>query len=194
MIGKITPLVQVAGRRTWLRAVVGHLIGATLSASALGLALGTGGLALGLNRWGPAIGLVGGTIFLVCAFWDARIIRWVRPSLHRQTPAWCLCTFGPMWGGFAWGVDLGLGWTTHVTFSGYYGLVLWALLGANPIAGTLVLGTYGLGRALPVLVTGIFARRFKLELLAASHMRFLPFIEQVDAAALAFVAGYFLAR
>jgi cytochrome c biogenesis protein CcdA len=192
MIGQIAPLVQAATKRVWIQAVAGHIAGTTLSAAALGLVLGTCGLAIGLDRWGAPLRLVSGALFIVCALQDGGGWRWVRPSLHRQTPAWFRPAFGPLWGELAWGVDLGQGWTTRILFSGYYGLVLWAILRARPAHAVVVLGAYGLGRGLPVLTASFRARHVRLAILATAYMARLPVLYQVNAVALAFTAGYLL--
>lgn len=169
-----------------------HTAGAVLSASVLGLVLGSFGLLLQVERWGPPIGLASAIIFLLCALRDIDRVRWPFLSLRRQTPAWCLCAFGPRWGALAWGIDLGQGWTTLSAVAGYSGLILWTVLNANPGVGSLILGCYGLGRALPVLVAGLFARQEDLVLLATCYVRRLPLIQQLNAVAFAFAAGYAL--
>src|SRR5438046_4800119 len=121
MIGQITPLVQAA-KRTWLSSIAGHLAGATLAAGALGLVLGIAGRIVGFDRWEQPGGVAGGVVFLACALRDAGIVGWPLLALRRQTPKWYQCAFGPTGGAFLWGADLGLGWTTLIIFSGYYGL------------------------------------------------------------------------
>lgn len=194
MVGQITPLVQEAGRRVWLSAAVGHVVGSTLSAGVLGLLLGVCSLVVGLNRWELPLNVIGGTLFLVCALRDAGVVRWALPSLERQTPPWCQCTFGPVWGAFVWGVDLGQGWTTHIMFTGYYGLVAWAFLAATPLQSGLIVGAFGLGRALPVLIIGLFAHQADLSRLSLLHARWMSMIQQANALALAFTAGWLIVR
>lgn len=186
MIGQITPLVQAA-KRTWIAAVIGHITGATLSAGTLGFLLGTCGLALGINRWGWPLDLIGGAILLLCALHDGDILPWPLLSLRRQTPAWFFGAFGPAWGAFAWGVDLGQGWTTNIIFAGYYGLVFWAVAGGSPMWGMILLGVFGLGRALPVLAAGFVRPNGIPEAIVPFRLA-----QPVNAILLAVVAGYFL--
>lgn len=149
------------------------------------------GLALGLDRQGLPVGGVG-VFLLICALQDAGAWHGWRPHLQRQTPAWFRQVFGPVGGAVAWGVDLGQGWTTLILFSGYYALVAWAVLSAQPILATAVLGAYGLGRGLPVLTTGLRGRGVHLSVLATSYLTRLPLLYQINALALAVVAGYTL--
>jgi len=129
--------------------------------------------------------LLGAAVLLVCALWDVGVLRWRPPTLRRQTPKWVLCYYGPAWGGFVWGLDLGQGWTTRVEFAGYYGLAAWAVLTASPCYGALVVGAFGLGRALPVVVAGALVWRLKLDLPSVVQMWRTRVMGLVDAVALA---------
>lgn len=193
MIGQITPLVKVAGKRVWLGAAGGHVIGAAVSASALGLAIGALGLGLGFPRLGAPAVVGAGAIFVLCAISDAGLLGpWV-PSLKRQTPKWMLDEFGPFWGSLAWGADLGQGWTTRVASPGYFALIAWALLVGGPKFGLVVLGSFGLGRAAPVVVAGPLARWMDVGPLAIGYMRRARFIQCLVALGLALVGGYLFA-
>lgn len=194
MIAQITPLVQAAGRRTWLSATASHMLGSALSGSFLGFILGAVGLAIGLERWIPLTTWVLVFVLLFCGLRDAGIVKWRLPSLRRQTPAWCPRVLGMCWGAFAWGVDLGQGWTTLISFAGYYVLVLWAVLNASPIQGVLLLGAYGLGRALPVFVAGLKLQKANIASRSIWHVEHQSMLYKINAAALAFAAGYFLFR
>ena len=190
MIGQIKPLVQVAGRRVWLTAVAAHIAGAALSASILGAILGALGLATGLPQRAPLIAdLIGCAALVACALRDIELWKWSLPSTSRQTPAWFRTAFGPVWSAFAWGADLAQGWTTHVTFASYYGLVLWAVLSGSPSLGGILLGAYGLGRALPVLAAGLAGHTHDLGM---AHLSQLRLLHLVNASAATFVAGYML--
>lgn len=191
MIGEITPLVQAAGRRTWSKAAIAHVAGAASSAAFLGLLLGSAGLLLGLDRSMPGTGVLIGATLLACSLRDAGVTRVRLPSLHRQTPRWFRAQFTPIWYGLLWGADLGQGWTTRILFTGYYGLVLWAVLSADPRAAALVLGAYGLGRVLPVLVAGL--RDLRPAQVIAMPIFQQPLLQQVNAAALALAGAFFIA-
>lgn len=190
MIGKITPLVQAAGRRTWSAAASAHALGSTLSGAVLGLILGGIGLAIGAGHWGQSTAIIGGVLLFACALRDAEVLRLSLPSLKRQTPSWCKCALGPAGGGFVWGLDLGQGWTTHILFTGYYGLVLWTVLDAAPFLGAVALGCYGLGRALPVVVAGLGAGHGQDVDNLLWYGRHLWALKGMNAAALAVMAGF----
>jgi cytochrome c biogenesis protein CcdA len=190
MIGTITPLVKAAGRRIWFEAVVAHLVGGALSGSALGLLLGVCGLVVGLHRWPAVTGVVSSLVFLFCAVCDVEMWPWRLPTLKRQTPASCQCALGTTWAGFFWGADLAQGWTTFIVLTGYYGIVVWALLAARPVESALVLAAYGLGRAMPVLVAGILATRIGVTRLALVYGNHMTQIRGMNALLFSLVAGY----
>jgi cytochrome c biogenesis protein CcdA len=192
MIAQITPLVQAAGRKTWLNAAASHVAGSTLSASALGFVLGVIGLAIGPNRIWPLAGLLFSFVLLVCAVRDAEIVRWPLLYLRRQTPAWFPKSLGWVGGTFLWGLDLGQGWTTLISFSGYSALLLWAFVSAHPIYSALPLAAYGLGRGLPVLVAGLRSKPIDSASCSLWYFRHQSSLQQFNAATLAFLAGYFL--
>lgn len=153
MIGQITPLVQVASRRIWIEAVSLHTLGCVLSAAALGAVLGTLGWALQLQRWW--LGGVVGLVLLAAAAHEAGVLPGAVPTIRRQTPRWLITVFGPTWGSFLWGLDLGQGWTTQVISAGYYGLLVATVALAHPLQSAAVFTCFGLGRALPVIRTGV---------------------------------------
>lgn len=184
--------MQVAGRRVWAVATSAHIAATTLSAAVLGLVVAAAGVALDVGRWQVALSAVGGSVLVVCALRDAGVIRCPLPSLDRQTPRWFRRQFSPLCWSFLWGLDLGQGWTTRILFTGYYGLIVVALLSANLAIGAGLLAVYGFGRGLPVLITGLFSRQ-------PGHGRSGPslafnqaFLQYLNTAALAFTGMYLL--
>jgi cytochrome c biogenesis protein CcdA len=184
MIGEITPLVKVAGRMTWLRASLAHVVGSIGSAAVLGLMLATVGVALVPETMGRVPALLGGLVLLLCGLRDAGIIRVRLPSLTRQTPRWFRRQFAPTWYALLWGIDLGQGWTTRILYSGYYGLVGWVLLQHGLATGALVMGCYGLGRGLPVVIVGTAQEQEFADIMRWPVFR-QPALQTADAFALA---------
>lgn len=94
-----------------------------------------------------------GGLSLVLALREFGWLTFNIPQWRRQTGKTWYARLGPIGAAWWWGLDLGSGLTTLVTFSGYWLLVLAALLKGIPLYGGLVLGLYGLGRALSVALT-----------------------------------------
>jgi hypothetical protein len=138
-----------APRRTTLAAsvaafAVGALAGGVTTFAGLALA---GTLVLPERSW-AAIGPVTG-IALIAGAAEARGTRIV-PQIRRQVPeAWRRTLPLPVAAG-AYGVLLGLGFTTFVLTFAFWGLALTMLLLADPRLGLVVGLVFGIGRALPV--------------------------------------------
>jgi cytochrome c biogenesis protein CcdA len=193
MIGQITPLVKAAGRQSWAKAVGAYCVGATLSAGFLGLFLGTLGSVLG-SALSPRIVVGGvGALILFCALQEGEVTQCALPTFRRQTPKNFMCAFGPIWGPFAWGLELGQRWTTHIEFYGYYGIVIWALVTGHPALGAMVVGAYGLGRGVSVLEVGMNVHRKSSGSPETSYLFHSTLIHKINAFALAFAGAFALA-
>ncbi len=94
------------------------------------------------------LGLAG--LSLALAWREFEGLRFPIPQWPRQTKKTWYHRFGAVGAAYWWGIDLGSGLITRVTFSGYWLLVLAILFQGTPAYGGLVLGLYGLGRALAV--------------------------------------------
>jgi hypothetical protein len=86
-----------------------------------------------------------GMLAITYTFGDAGLIRLPRPSLMRAVPV----TWWRWWSPY--GAALGLGVTTYIEFGAFYILCLWYVLKGEPAYGAVLMGTYGLARALVLL-------------------------------------------
>src|SRR5690348_9285810 len=114
MVQTITP-VGHGGRARWAGSVALHALGATLSAAALGGALGALGMALGAP-WGAA-GFA--AVATVAAAFAARELLGVPiplPNLRRQVPEWWRTFFSRPVSSFLYGLGLGVGFLTYLSF------------------------------------------------------------------------------
>lgn len=154
MVGTIAPLVKEA-RRQWLVSIVGFTVASTAAGASLGLILGVGALVVHGNAWFQAVVIAGAGLMLVVADAGTEGHVW---SLGRSVPQGWWRTMGPTRGALSYGLVLGLGFTTIVPFATFYVIPISALV-LGPIAGGLIGGAYGLGRALPVWVASMFIGR-----------------------------------
>ena len=198
MIGEITTLVKVANRMTWGVAVLAHAVGAIASAALLGLMLGVLGIlargALGgmlPATFLPLIAALGGAALVASALREGGVVSIRLPTLQRQTPQWIKRQFGLVWSALLWGADLGQGWTTHILYTGYYALVLWAVVHATPGHSALVFAAFGLGRALPVLVAGAGARA-RSGVAHPLRLTQQPLLQRVNAIVLALTGAFLM--
>jgi hypothetical protein len=128
-----------------------HTLGATLSAAAFGALLGgVGGL---LDApWGragvSAVLVVAALYFLREAF---RLPLPV-PDRHRQVPEWWRTFYSPPVASLLYGLGLGIGFLTFLTFGTYVAVTVGALVSGDFWRGILICAPFGLARGLSVLV------------------------------------------
>jgi hypothetical protein len=128
-----------------LRDATSYVVASTLTAGVIGGAIGLIGDVTRLNNWPvaavPVLALLG---LLELGLIRARFI----PSLRWQVPgSWVR---GRPAAPLIWGILLGSGISTWMPFPSYFGLLVLAAVMPFP-AGVLLMGCYGLGRALPAL-------------------------------------------
>ena len=150
MVQTITPVVH-GGRARWGRSVALHTLGATISAAALGAALGGIGAALGAP-WGR-LGFL--FVAVVAGVYAARELLRAPvplPNLHRQVPEWWRTFFSPAASSFLYGLGLGVGFVTYLSFGTLVAVAAVAVASGSPLVGLLVVAPFGLARGLSVLV------------------------------------------
>lgn len=159
MIGTIGFLVQdTTNRRRWLGATSLYTLACSASASALGGLLGVAGE--GIHRAdalsSPTLGAKGGIAFvgvlaIAYALSDVGLFAMPRPAVLFAVPVTWWRRWRPYRAAFAYGAALGVGVMTYVPFGAFYVLCVWCLLKSDPAYGTVLLGTYGLLRALTII-------------------------------------------
>ena len=81
------------------------------------------------------------------------------PQLGRQTEGMWAKRYGFRGAAILWGLDLGLVFTTWLTFSGVWVLAAIAFLAAEPALGAALFAAYWLGRALSVWIAPLLMDR-----------------------------------
>ena len=183
MVETITPVVHGERRRPYLLSVLLHTLGATVTAAAFGALLGGIG-ALLRAPWGAA-GAVG--VLAVASLYLLREGAGLPipiPDRHRQVPAWWRTFYSPPVASLLYGVGLGIGFLTFLTFGTFVAVAVGALASGDPLLGALFCAPFGLARGLSVLVGAAGDRGVSgLDDLAST-----PWPRLVNAAALAAVA------
>ena len=103
--------------------IAGGATGGLLSGAILGLVAASLGSLLGATRLLDASLIMSPVVLIVLGasdleLWDGRLL-----TGSRQTPGYWSCSFGPAWGLFAWGLDLGNGMTTRIPHQVLLGVV-----------------------------------------------------------------------
>jgi hypothetical protein len=156
MLASITPLGERARRTRWGRTMAWYLVGSTAGGLAIGAAAGA--LGLGLRQLlRPGHLALGAAAIVVCAVglaFEIHLGGLTVPTVHRQVNENWLARYRGWVYGTGFGFQLGLGVVTIVTTASVYVAVAFGVLNGSVLGGTIVLGTFGFVRALPLLAAG----------------------------------------
>jgi hypothetical protein len=153
MLSSISPVGEASRRQRWWLTALAHLAGSLTGGAAVGAALGAGGALVvgGLPERG-AWGLLAVAAALGAAFDVAARDRRV-PSWRRQVDERWLTTYRGWVYGAGYGLQLGAGALTIIPATTTYVAALAAVLTGTWSHGAVVGATYGVIRALPLLLT-----------------------------------------
>jgi MFS family permease len=186
MVTTIDPVVHGGRNRGYALVVAVHVLGATVAASAFGTLLGGLGALLG-GPWriaGPI------AITVVAALYAVREgvgLPVPIPDRHRQVPEWWRTFYSPPVASFLYGLGLGIGYLTFLTFGTFVAVTAGAVASGSPALGALVCGPFGLARGLSILLASRRGGAATLDRLDAMSTTRGPRL--VNAAALAAVAA-----
>ena len=143
MLTSISPLGERARGHRWAVTTTAYVVGSLLGGLSIGALLGAVGRPL------PDPGAIAAGVCLAAAALD---LRPPPPSLHRQVDQAWLTTYRGWVYGLGFGYQLGLGVVTIVTSAATYAALGLCLLSGGAVGGAVVGGTFGLVRALPLLL------------------------------------------
>jgi hypothetical protein len=152
MVEAIVPVVHGKSRGRYALSVALHTLGAGLSAAALGAVLGGLGGLLGAP-WGAA-GLI--AIIVVAVLYAAREGAGLPvpiPDAHRQVPEWWRGFYSPPVAAFLYGLGLGPGFLTFLSFGTFVGVAVAAVVSGSAALGAVLCAPFGLARGVSVLVS-----------------------------------------
>src|SRR5437867_11798643 len=152
MVQTITPVGHGGSRARWRGSVAVHTVGTTVSAATLGALLGSVG-ALAGAPWGRAGVIVVAGIASVYAMRELFRVPVPLPNLRRQVPEWWRTFFSPPVTSFLYGLGLGVGFLTYLSFGRLVPVALVAVVAGRPLVGLGVMAPFGLARGLSLLVT-----------------------------------------
>ena len=149
MIETINPVVHGGSRSDYRKSIALHSLGATVSAGLLGAALGSIG-ALLRAPWGDA-GLLG--VAVVAIAYAARELLGIPVPLldrKRQVPDWWRTFYSPPVAALLYGVGLGVGFLTFITFGTLVAVAAASVASGDPLVGALMCAPFGAARAAAV--------------------------------------------
>jgi len=153
MVGTMVPIVYGARDRRAYGVVFSHTIGLIVGSVLLGVAVWRllGLLVGAVDAFGVG-SLVLTVLAVLYALHHLGLLRLPIPTLRWQVPARWRGSTRRGWVAFAYGLGLGVGLLTHVQTASLYFAGLLAGLSANAAAAGLIMGSFGLARALPLIV------------------------------------------
>lgn len=153
MLSSISPLGERARQSRWPVVASAYVISSLLAGTLLGLLLGALGSLVpdDLRGWAPVL-LVLALAFAVGGIVDLRADGHAVPSWQRQVDEGWIGAYRGWVTGTGFGAQLGLGVVTIVTSTTTYGVLALELLSGRWWSGALIGGTFGLVRALPLLL------------------------------------------
>lgn len=140
--------MKVAGlRRVWLRSVLAYTAAGSLASGLVGLAAGWAGGLLPPDLLDPWALLAAALVGLAVAVRESVGRTWPIPQLHRQTPEWFRVRYRPPLAAALWGFDLGLVFSTWLTFAGPWFVLAVAVASGSPPVGAGLFLAHWLTRA-----------------------------------------------
>jgi hypothetical protein len=145
-------VVHGGSRKRWAAVLGLHVLGATLSAAALGAALGALGAVLGAP-WGAAGAVIVALLAVLYLSREAFGVQVPIPDARRQVPQWWREAFSPGMTGFLYGLGLGVGFATHLRHGTLVVVAAVSVAGGDPLLGAVALAAFGVARSTGVAVT-----------------------------------------
>lgn len=157
MVETIAPVVHGGRNRRYWAALAIHVCAATLGGALFGAVLGLAGGLVGAPFGAP--GLI--AVAVVAALYAAREAFGLPvplPDLDRQVPDWWRTFYSPNVAAGLYGLGLGIGFLTFLTYGTYAAVAVGAFVSGSPLGAAVLLGSFGLARSAAVAI-GAFPRR-----------------------------------
>jgi hypothetical protein len=151
MVETIAPVVHGGRNRKYWTALALHVLGATASGALFGGALALLGGLLGAP-WGSGVLI---TVAAVSGLYAARELFGAPiplPDLDKQVPDWWRTFYSHNVAALLYGLGLGVGFFTFLTFGTYAAVAAGALVSGDALTGAVLMGAFGLVRSAAVAV------------------------------------------
>jgi hypothetical protein len=157
MLASISPVGEAARGQRWPVTVSAYLVASAAGGATLGALAGLLGWAVSTLIGTPpatavATALVVAALLVVAL--DRGVLRWQPPAWQRQVDETWLTSYRGWVYGAGFGFQLGAGVLTRIPTAAVYLVVLSAIATGTVGAGALIGVTFGLVRALPILLAG----------------------------------------
>jgi len=149
MVETIAPVVHGDSRSRYRLSLLLHSLGAMLSAALVGTVAGPVGLLVGAP-WETWTFVAVAAVALAYAVREITGLKIPIPDRHRQVPLWWRSFYSAPVAGFLYGLGLGVGYLTYLSFGTYVAVTVAALASGSPLVGAALCAPFGLGRAISV--------------------------------------------
>jgi cytochrome c biogenesis protein CcdA len=138
------------GRKLWLQSALSYTFAGCLAATAVGLVVGKAGSIIDIQAQHRIVFAFIGLLALVLATREWGWITFPLPQRKRQTEKVWADEYGFTVASAMWGFHIGLGFTTRITYGGFWILVAIMIAAAEPYYAVILMLSYWAGRILPV--------------------------------------------
>jgi cytochrome c biogenesis protein CcdA len=178
LLGALTPLGKVAHRQ-WIQSVLAYTAAGAVAASSVGILAGLLGHELNLSwAWWAVI-----PVALLLTARDWGLVCFPIPQRSRQTEKTWAHDFGWVMASGMWGVHIGLGFATYISYGGFWTLTLLACGSRKPGFAALLMLTYWIGRASPLWIVPIVCPNAETRDLVDAILAARPAFKLVESAA-----------
>ena len=140
--------MKVAGlRRIWLRSVTAYTLAGALASGLLGVSAGWLGSYVPAGNAMRAVLIVAALVGGLVALRESVGRTWPMPQIRRQTPETLRVRYSAPVAAGLWGFDLGLVFSTWLTFAGPWFVLAVAIALGDPLAGAALFLAHWLARA-----------------------------------------------
>ena len=150
MVETIAPVVHGGRRKSYWGSVLLHSVAATAAAAGVGALLGAIGMGLSAP-WGVASFVALASVAAVYALRESFQLPIPVPDRHRQVPEWWRTFYSLPVAATLYGLGLGIGFLTYLSFGTYVAVAAAALLFGDPLLGAALCAPFGLARGLSVV-------------------------------------------
>lgn len=154
MVETVAPVVYGEKRSRYRLALLLHILAAGFAAALVGALAGAVGMVL-RAPWGAggliAVAAAGG----LYAFRELSGLPVPVPDRHKQVPLWWRTFYSPTVAGTLYGLGIGVGYLTYLSFGTYFVVTIAAAATGDPLLGAALTAPFGFGRGLSVALANM---------------------------------------
>jgi hypothetical protein len=156
MVETVAPVVYGERRSRYRLALLLHILAATLAAGLVGAFAGGLGMLLGAP-WGTAGLLVVAAVAALYSFRELSGVPIPVPDRHKQVPLWWRTFYSPEVSGILYGLGIGVGYLTYLSFGTYFAVTIGAVASGDILLGAALTAPFGFGRGISVALANLRA-------------------------------------